>query len=729
MQITQINQPEMERERFVDERGISSLAGMVFKTCCSIAAFVAVLAGTPYSSLADDIPLVYAVENTGTNCAAPPLPPLGQLRLVQPLPDPFMWADWSGRSTNFADWECRRAEIKAQIENYEIGPKPAVDPGNVTAGYTNGILTVYVTVNGKTLTLTSQVLLPSGSGPFPAVIGMNSPNGSIPSSLFTSRNIARITFNHNQVTVYGNQQNTDPYYQLYGPALNSNNTGQYSAWAWGVSRLIDGLQLVTNVLPIDVKHLCVTGCSYAGKMALFSGAFDERIALTIAQESGGGGATSWRYSHTEPPGSVECIENTDHNWFMESMFQFGGNNVSYLPEDHHELMAMCAPRALFVTSNPGWIWLSNPSCYVCSRACQQIYQTLGIPDRFGFSHIGGHTHCVFPDSQGPEVGAFLDKFLLGITIANTDVQDYPAEYASINYARWFGWWGTTNPIFPATSISLSIPAAAMEGDGTLVGQGSLTLSPIPTNDFTVNLTSSDTSEVTVPASILIPAGQSNAVFDLTIIDDGISDGDQVATIIASAPDCTNAYARITVYDNSPPDHFAWNAVPSPQLIGEPFGITITAQSIDNSTLNYRLPVTLSALIVGNATGTNAILNSPDPEQLMNDGSEYVLGYSFTPGTNLKVTHVRHYFGDNVSIWTDNGQLLVSQNVVSDPGNWVDTPLPTPLVLLAGGTYRIVAHENGVEFYWSSDLPTTFQDGTINQSFWDYGDVFPTQGDD
>ncbi|HZL41927.1 MAG TPA: hypothetical protein VFD66_01450, partial [Verrucomicrobiae bacterium] len=61
--------------------------------------------------------------------------------------------------------------------------------------------------------------------------------------------------------------------------------------------------------------------------------------------------------------------------------------------------------------------------------------------------------------------------------------------------------------------------------------------------------------------------------------------------------------------------------------------------------------------------------------------------------------------------------------------WVDTPLPTPLVLLAGNTYRIMVHENGVEFYWSSDLPTTFQDGTINQSFWDYGDVFPTQGDD
>ena len=99
--------------------------------------------------------------------------------------------------------------------------------------------------------------------------------------------------------------------------LQLDNTGQYSAWAWGVSRIIDGLELVQNVLPIDLKHIAVTGCSYAGKMALFAGAFDERIALTIAQESGGGGATSWRYSQTEPAGSVETLGATSHQWFSE----------------------------------------------------------------------------------------------------------------------------------------------------------------------------------------------------------------------------------------------------------------------------------------------------------------------------------------------------------------------------------------------------------------------------
>ena len=305
----------------------------------------------------------------------------------------------------------------------------------VTASDAGNTLTVNVTVNGQTLTLTSQVILPAGAGPFPAVIGMNSPSGSIPSTIFSSRNIAEITFNHNQVTTYGSPNNTNPYYRLY-PYLNVNNTGQYSAWAWGVSRIIDGLELVQNVLPIDLKHIAVTGCSYAGKMAIFAGAFDERVALTIAQESGGGGTTSWRYSQSEPNGTVEKIDNTDYNWFMNSMIQFSGNNVSRLPEDHHELMAMCAPRALYVTANPDYTWLSNPSCYVCSKGCQPVYNALGIADRFGFSVVGGHMHCQVPSNQIPEIGAFVDKFLLGIDTVNTNFADTPY---TTDLSPWITW--------------------------------------------------------------------------------------------------------------------------------------------------------------------------------------------------------------------------------------------------------------------------------------------------
>ena len=398
------------------------------------------------SAIYAQIPYVYNVENTGASYPLPPLPNLGSLPRIENLPDPFRWASdpqGSTRATGFSDWSHHRAEIKAQVEYYEIGTKPDVDSSQVTASYSGGTLTVRVTAGGNTLTLTCAVSLPSGSGPFPAVIGMNSATGGLPSSSFTSRNIARITYSHDQVTKYGSPSNSDPYYRLY-PNLNINNTGQYSAWAWGVSRIIDGLEKTQGSLPVDLEHIAVTGCSYAGKMALFAGAFDERIALTIAQESGGGGATSWRYSQTEASGSVEGLGQTDHNWFKESMFDFAGSNVSYLPEDHHMLMAMCAPRALYVTGNTDYTWLSNPSCYVCSRATQQVYNTLGVADRFGFGIDGGHTHCAFPSGFNADLNYFLDKFMSGQTSLTRSVQVYPSSYSSINYASWYQWWGPTS---------------------------------------------------------------------------------------------------------------------------------------------------------------------------------------------------------------------------------------------------------------------------------------------
>lgn len=430
--------------------------------------FTLLLSGFAFTdAVAQQLPLVYDVENTAAGIPLPYLPAFSELPIVQPLPDPFMWADGRGRIAHFSDWRYRRAEINAQIQNYEIGIKPP-KPDSITASYSSSdsMLRVNVYVNGQMLGLASKVYLPAGPGPFPAVIGMNSPSGSLPSSIFTSRNIARITYSHNQVTVYYAASNSDPFYRLY-PTLNLTNTGQYVAWSWGVSRLIDGLELVKDSLPIDLKHLAVTGCSYAGKMALYAGALDERIALTMAIESGGGGATSWRYSHAEPAGTVECIDNTNYDWFMNSMSQFSGDNVWRMPEDHHELMAMVAPRALYATANPNYTWLSNPSSDVCSRACQQVYSALGISDRFGFSIVGGHDHCAVPASQTPEIEAFVNKFLLGDTTANTNISDSPY---SINLTPWITW---TNPTLTTGSsffghTSLVYPANLQKGLDTTV---------------------------------------------------------------------------------------------------------------------------------------------------------------------------------------------------------------------------------------------------------------------
>src|SRR5262249_50407112 len=141
----------------------------------------------------------------------------------------------------------------------------------------------------------------------------------------------------------------------------------------------------------------------------------------------------------------EDIDNTSYQWFSSSrMQQFAGNNVSYLPEDHHELAAMVAPRALFVTGNPGYTWLGNPSHYVTCRAIEQIYNMFGIPDRFGYNILGGHDHCATLPSIDNEMGAFINKFLLDQTNVNTLIRDYDSSLNSINYAQWYNWWGVAN---------------------------------------------------------------------------------------------------------------------------------------------------------------------------------------------------------------------------------------------------------------------------------------------
>ena len=192
-----------------------------------------------------------------------------------------------------------------------------------------------------------------------------------------------------------------------------------------------------------MKHVAATGCSYAGKMALFAGAFDERIALTIPQESGGGGAPAWRVTRAiEAYGASEDIQCTNYDWFAGQMRQFAGDNGYKLPTDHHELMGMVAPRALLVTGNTDFHWLSNRSNYITSRATKRIYDTFGIGDRFGFYIDGGHGHCAIPPEQAPAIAAYVDKFLLDDETADTNVAVHP--YPALDYRRWTAWWGERN---------------------------------------------------------------------------------------------------------------------------------------------------------------------------------------------------------------------------------------------------------------------------------------------
>ena len=210
-------------------------------------------------------PRVYDKENTGVAYMTKEFKAPTELPVIQDLPDALEGVK------DFGDWQRRRAEIASLIQHYGIGKKPTVDPSQVKARMDGDtMLIVDVTVGGETLTLKSHIHYPSaGQPPYALMIGADMI--ALPRNLFEGRPIATMNFQSAQVNDYKqwgkHHDRGDHHFDRLYPTLKDN--GAYSEWAWGVSRLIDGLQqLGPEVTKIDTRRIGITGCSYAGKMAL-----------------------------------------------------------------------------------------------------------------------------------------------------------------------------------------------------------------------------------------------------------------------------------------------------------------------------------------------------------------------------------------------------------------------------------------------------------------------------
>ena len=433
------------------------------------------------SNAAGEYPISYSVENTGANCEDPSSLNRNNLKSCKNLPNPFEWADGSGKVTDFCDWSCRRNEIKRELEYWELGEKPKFD--KLEASYSGGTLTVKVYNGNNSLTLTSKLSIPSGNGPHPVVIGMDQKTGSLDASLFSK--CIQLPFTHKQIAGYssdGGRSQNDPFYKLYPGTFNTK--ADYCAWSWGISRLIDGLEIIKDQINADLGHIAVTGCSYAGKMALFAGALDERIALTISQESGGGGINAWRVSkEINQSGGVngekiEGIENTEYNWFLNSFKTNFESQIDKLPYDHHELIAMCAPRAFLAFGNTDFNWLGAPSGDMALKAAAEVWKAMGIEDRFGYVIDGGHNHCQASPSQNNAVKAFVGKFLYGDNSQNTKIR---SSNVNPNYSTGKYDWGG-HKIENNGCGSVDVPEALATGY-TYLSQNI----PNPTSDETVIL--------------------------------------------------------------------------------------------------------------------------------------------------------------------------------------------------------------------------------------------------
>jgi hypothetical protein len=205
-----------------------------------------------------------------------------------------------------------------------------------------------------------------------------------------------------------------------GQLRKPDDWGALRAWAWGASRALDYLQTDKSV---DARQVGIEGLSRYGKAALVTMAYDQRFAIGFIGSSGEGGAKLHRRNFGE---LVENLTGSgEYHWMAGNFLKYGGPlTAGDLPVDAHELIALCAPRPVFISygasSGPGaeGTWVDQRGSFMAAVAAGPVYRLLGKKD-LGTSefppvetalvdgelafrqHSGGHT-------TGPNWPTFLN---------------------------------------------------------------------------------------------------------------------------------------------------------------------------------------------------------------------------------------------------------------------------------------------------------------------------------
>ncbi len=143
------------------------------------------------------------------------------------------------------------------------------------------------------------------------------------------------------------------------------------AWAWGSSRIADYLETVKE---IDKQALMIMGHSRQGKAALWAGAQDKRFRIVISNDSGAGGAALSKRIFGE---TIDIVTAIKPAWFCPAFDQFK-NNEQLLPFDQHELLALMAPRPVYVASAQEDLWADPKGEYLAAYYAGPAYALYGL---------------------------------------------------------------------------------------------------------------------------------------------------------------------------------------------------------------------------------------------------------------------------------------------------------------------------------------------------------------
>jgi len=171
-----------------------------------------------------------------------------------------------------------------------------------------------------------------------------------------------------------------------GQPRKPDDWGSLRAWGWGASR---GLDYLLTDSAVDAKHVGIEGVSRYGKAALVAAAFDSRFQMVLVGSSGEGGAKLHRRNFGE---AVENLTGTgEYHWMAGNFLRYGASDASFgsktagdLPVDSHELIALVAPRWIFISygipEKGDANWLDHQGSYMAAVAAGPVFRLLGARD-------------------------------------------------------------------------------------------------------------------------------------------------------------------------------------------------------------------------------------------------------------------------------------------------------------------------------------------------------------